>query len=160
MGSSLVRAVPEAAQQAASTFAAPVRRDATTRQRYYKKTREVKGFREKPLPLPMYVVLTSTTRIISCRVPRRKRSTSCDPWRGGKPARGGHWQFACADGSHACYFSFCCEAGMFFSFSYAVINCFCIYAFGLQIYNYLSNFARRPRIFYSAKRFDCSEMSS
>lgn len=49
---------------------------------------------------------------------------------------------------------------MFFSFSYAVINYFYNYAFGVQIYYKSANSARLPPFFYSAKRFDCSAISS
>ena len=40
------------------------------------------------------------------------------------PIRDGRWLSAYADGNHACYFSFCCGVGMFFSF---LLCCFFVF---------------------------------
>lgn len=56
-------------------------------------------------------------RTVICRGARQKRSASCGPWRGVKPARGGRSLLTFSRGNRACSLSFCCEAEMFFSSS-------------------------------------------
>jgi hypothetical protein len=56
--------------------------------------------------------------VITFRDARQKPLTSCGPWHGVKPVRGGHSWLPCAHGNHACSRGDDCAAEMFFSLSF------------------------------------------